>query len=361
MTFEKTKEELLQELLANISDDWQKTIGHTMYDFSFATAYSLEELSTDLQTAYEKTDVDNLTGDELTKWVLQRKGLIRKVAACGTTSLTVDGNFTVNEGDLFESEGGLQFEATETVTSTTTAAVNVQCTTTGSIGNIAADTITLMPVQIPGVTSVTNDNPVTGGYDEESDSELRTRYYEALQLPITSGNKYHYKKWAKEVTGVGDAKVFPLEYGVNTVEVVIIDSNKEPAGAELVAEVQEYIDPNFLGTGEGQAPIGAYCTVNAASALNLDISVSVTIAEGYDIAGVTTNIETAITSYLKGIAFLEDYISYAKVGSVIINTEGVSDYEDLLINSGTSNVSIGSKEVPLLNSLSVADSDNPSS
>lgn len=66
--------------------------------------------------------------------------------------------------------------------------------------------------------------------DQETDDELRARYYIKIQTPATSGNAYHYRLWSKEVSGVGDAKVYPLWNGNGTVKVLIIDSNK--TGAE---------------------------------------------------------------------------------------------------------------------------------
>ena len=35
-----------------------------------------------------------------------------------------------------------------------------------------------------------------------------------------AGNKYHYREWALEVTGVGDAKIFPRYNGPLSIKVV---------------------------------------------------------------------------------------------------------------------------------------------
>ena len=48
---------------------------------------------------------------------------------------------------------------------------------------------------------------ITGGYDAETDDELRRRYFEKVRSLVTFGNKYHYINWAKEVVVVGDANV----------------------------------------------------------------------------------------------------------------------------------------------------------
>ena len=346
--YSKTVDEIQAEILSNIPDTYQKTIGHEMWDFSRAVAGPISGLLSNQDVIYGKNDVDNLEGDELTKWVLQRKGIIRKLAAYATASLTVAGTFEIKAGDLFETTGGIQFEAVEDGTS---SPVQVKCLTAGSVGNVPAGSITIMPVTIPGVTSVINDAAATGGYEQESDPDLRQRYYEACQAPATSGNIYHYKIWAKEITGVGDAKIFPLEGGDNTVTITIIDSNKQPASTELVAEVQEYIDPSSAGIGAGQAPIGAYCTVEAATAKNIDISATITIASNYTFAQAYENAENAIKAYFAEIAFKQDFVSYAKIGNAIIASAGVYDYSDLLVNLGVVNIDLTTKEVPVLNSF----------
>ena len=94
------------------------------------------------------------------------------------------------------------------------------------------------PVTLPGLVSVTNEEAASGGFDEETDDELRERYFEKVSLPATSGSKYHYVMWAKEVSGVGDAKCLPLWNGNGTVKVVIINADKGAASSELISAVK---------------------------------------------------------------------------------------------------------------------------
>lgn len=53
----------------------------------------------------------------------------------------------------------------------------VRCNVSGTIGNIAANLANeIIGSSIPGITSVTNDNPTKGGLDSESDEELKVRF-----------------------------------------------------------------------------------------------------------------------------------------------------------------------------------------
>ena len=54
---------------------------------------------------------------------------------------------------------------------------------------------------------------------------MRARFYEKVRLPATSGNAYHYQQWALEVSGVGAAKVFPLDNGPGTVGILVVDND----------------------------------------------------------------------------------------------------------------------------------------
>ena len=75
---------------------------------------------------------------------------------------------------------------------------------------------------------------------------------------------------------MGGVQIYPLGHGDNTVDVVIIDADGEPADTELVGRVQAHIDPGSQGLGEGEAPIGAYCYVSGAEGVSVDLALTVT-------------------------------------------------------------------------------------
>ncbi|MFD1957332.1 baseplate J/gp47 family protein [Paenibacillus thailandensis] len=347
-------DDIFNSLLAAIDDKYDKTEGYIVYDLLKSVALVISQLDEEQKEAEELLDVDHLSGELLAKFIFQRTGIVRTAATNSIGQVTVTGNGTVTIGDLFETPDGIQFSAQETKTIAGSGSVNVKCTVAGAVGNVVINSITQMPVTISGITSVTNPNPTHDGFDAESDESLRNRYYTYLRTPATSGNKWHYYQWAKSISGVGDAKVFPLGSGDNTVDVVIIDQDKQPASPDLVAEVQEYIDPNSTGEGNGEAPIGAKCYVSSAEGLVINISLSVTREAGYSDDSIINNIKGSITTYLEGIAFASEYVSYAKVTEAILNSDGVIDCSSLLINSATANIPIGSRQVAIMGGVTLA-------
>ncbi len=259
----------------------------------------------------------------------------------------------VPEGTTFETLDGLvQIMSTEDVTllsGTMSIDVPVQAVNVGSDGNLQTDIILKqVGVAVSLVELWTVATPgLSGGTNEESDDTLRARYLAQIQLPATSGNASHYMQWALQVTGVGGAKIFPLWDGAGTVKVVIVDTDKQPAETELVTEVAEYI--------ETVRPIGAAVTVNSASGLEINVSATVILAPGAVLADVQDAFEAALEEYLQEIAFEQDYVSYARVGTILLSTDGVLDYSDLQLNSTTANVLLEDEEVPIIGTVSISE------
>jgi len=354
----KTQDELTADLINNMPSGYQTSTGFPIGDFFTAIGIVLKPFWNSIVSIYQMlTDLSNWDLSLLKIFCYERRNIIYKEASASSGYLTVTGDFSLNVGDQFQTSGGIIFEVTEATASTNeSASVPVQCTITGMSGNVAVNTITLMPITLTGVTSVTNETAFTNGYDEEGKSSYLQRYYDDLAMPIISGNKANYKKLAKECGGVGDARVVSLWNGDNTVKVIIINSNYINADDTLISEVQQYIDPYTLtdgvkvgwGEGNGQAPCGAYCTVVSATALDINISANVIYNSQYLKADVDSAISANIASYLKTVAFNQNYLSYAKIGESILNTVGVIDYNTLLVNSGTSNISIPDEDVAVL-------------
>ncbi len=331
-------------MMSGINDEYDKAKGEFIYDVTKPAAVEFASQQKKISEVQEKLDIENLTGDELTRTVYQRTGQSRKLATQATTTVIVSGaaGTIVRTGEMVGTDTIL-FTVIEEVTLNESglAHVRIQCNEFGQIGNVPANTIKNFPVSIPGLINVYNPEPVVDGYDEETDKDLRQRYYDKLQRPGKAGNKYHYREWALEVTGVGDAKVFPRYNGPLTMKVVVIDSNKLPAPSELVEDVRAHI--------EKEMPFGVEdLLVMSAVALLLNLTVAITLMPGFTEEVVKANIKKNITKHLKEIAFKTSFVSYAKIGALIIDSEGVFDYQDLLVNGSTANVAIPDDGVPVM-------------
>ena len=353
MDYRKSADSIQKELLSEIEDSYEKSKGYFLWDILKAVAVGIKNLLEKLQIVSDKLDIENIYGEERERFIFQRTGITRRQATFSEGVITVKGNGIVKKGDLFETEGLIRFKAVETVNVIEQADIIVKAVTAGAIGNVPMGSITKMPITIQGITSCTNHTATEGGYQQENDKDLLVRYYERLREPAPSGHIYHYKRWAKEVEGVGAVNVFPLWNGDNTVKIVIIDLERQPASDELVEKVQNYIDPNSTGTGQGQAPIGAYCTVESAKPKIINVSVLLHVSKYVVLEVIKKEIENKIIEYFKQIAFEQEYASFAQIGANILSVENVLDYENMTLNGLTQNITCQKYEVMILGEVTL--------
>lgn len=345
---DNTEKIIKNRMLDNIPSDIDKLEGSFVYDVVSPISMELAQVYISEDDILKRTSPFTALGTDLEK-ITKPYGVTRKDGGKAKTQIEVNSatGIVLRTGTLVQTIDGLKYEITGDVTITSTSAlIEVQAMDIGEKYNVPANVITQMPVKVNGITSVTNPNAVTNGYDVESDDSLRQRYFERLQTPATSGNKYHYKNWSKEVDGVGDAKVFPLWNGNGTVKVVIANSNKRAADSNLINNVTSYIENN--------RPLGADVTVVSAEEKPIDILATLVIdTKKYTIEATQTEIGNNLSKYFKENAFTTNYISYASIGNLIFNTEGVIDYNNFLVNNDNLNVFLEDEEVPVLGNLSL--------
>lgn len=349
-----TREEIKNRMLSQISDEYDKSEGSFFHDVINALATELETAYTDQNEILDQGFVETASGEYLDKKASEQ-GIYRKPPTKATTIVTIHGSEgVIVEEDMEVASDAASYVVKESKTIDVSGQVNVlvECEQAGTIGNVPVGAIKSFPRTIAGLNSVTNPNPVTNGYSGETDEELRKRYYNKVRTPATSGNKHHYRNWVLDVPGVGDARVIPLWNGNGTVKVVIIDSDKTGAEQELVDNVYQHIEEN--------RPIGVTVTTESATEVPININVSLTInTDNYATEQVKANIEENITLYLKEIAFLENYVSHAKLGSIILQSKGVLDYKGLTINGiggndEDPNIKIENQEVAVLGVITIA-------
>ncbi len=342
------KEIIQARMLSNISNEYDKKDGSFIYDVEKPVAIELGNLSIKVDEVLNNGFADTASGVYLDK-VVNEQGVFRKPSTKATGIVTITGivGAVITKGEMVASDS-INYIVTQdaVIPEMKIIDIPVECEVAGTIGNVPVGAIKYFPKTLEGLQTVTNKTVFSNGYDTETDDLLRERYYAKVRTPTTSGNKYHYLNWAKEVTGVGDAKVMPLWNGNGTVKVIVINSNKRAADTALITAVSEYIENN--------RPIGA--TVTTVSAVEKPININVTLvidSQNYALEEVKQTIEKNLTEYFKSIAFRDTYVSYAKVGNIIIESDGVLDYSNLLLNNGTANIAIDDDAVSVLGGVTI--------
>ncbi len=344
----KSLNEIADRLLAEIPATYDKTEGSFFYDAIMPVALEMSEayaqVADNLQLGFAQT-----TSGQYLDYRADEHGINRRAAVKATGQIIITGTpgTVIATGSLLATSAGIQFITTEnaTVAESGSVTAGIEAMAAGAAGNVPANAINTMPVTISGITAVTNANPATGGTDTESDAELLTRLLLRVRNPPTSGNSNHYRQWAFEVAGVSDVKVFPIWNGNGTVKVVIIDSNKGPATTGLVDDVAAHI--------EAERPIGAAVTVVSAAGVDINVAANLTLKSGYTIETVQPGLESAIANYLKSIAFVRDSVSYAIIGSLILDVDGVQDYTAYTLNGEVTNIPITAEQVAVLGTVTL--------
>lgn len=181
------------------------------------------------------------------------------------------------------------------------------------------------------------------GEDEEETEAFRYRLQIHVMEPPVNGNVSQYNEWLDAYDGIGKYKVLPCWNGVNTVKLLILNSNNNAASSELISEVQDYFDPptsiindtktssdypQGRGMGNGQAPIGSIVTVDTVIEVPVKIVCKVTLNEGYT---SPVGVKEAIDKYLKSIILSKSTIAYMPISAEIYNAESVEDIVSLTI------------------------------
>lgn len=186
--------------------------------------------------------------------------------------------------------------------------------TPGRQGNCAAGSIRVMATAAPGMSSVENPEPFTGGVDGESDKALRARLLESYGHISNGTNRAFYYDLAMSNEKVVSANVLPRRRGRGTVDVVV-----DCAGdaADVVAELAaEYTV---------KKEVNVDVQVSAAVAAVQNVSVAVQPEEGHSFEIVAEQCRAAIAAYLASLP-VGAPLYLAHLGRMLLDVEGVANY-----------------------------------
>jgi len=368
---EQTEENIMQRMLDRVPSDIDKSEGSFIWDAEAPVAFMLSEAAIWTQELLRRgfastaaSSDENFRSEDLDLRAAEH-GVTRRsaVQAIGRVIFTGEpgkvipaGTVVSTPADDVSGEASLEYETNllATLDHTGKAEVVIHAVVAGRGSNVPAGTITILSSSVSGITGVTNPAAVTGGANIESDTSLLERFYARVRNQGTSGNKAQYMQWAGEIAGVGASRVVPLWKGPGTVGIYLLDADKRAANSEIVAAVQNYIDPTQDGQGEGTAPAGPVITVMAAEEVPLNINVQLTLASNASPEEVRTLIQKGVTAYLKQLAFSDSLVRYTRIAAILLDIPPIIDYSNLTVN-GTSdkNIEIGASQVAVLGTVTV--------
>lgn len=292
-------------------------------------------------------------GEYLDLHAMQR-GLSRKAAIKASGVLTfsrtsaLDYDITINSGTICStaSTNGTRVITTQTVVlqaGNLTVDAPALAEIGGIAGNVAADTVTVLVTPPAGINSVNNALAFSGGYEQESDQELRTRLLDSYKNIPNGTNAAFYKAKALDYEDVYSASAIARAQGNGTVDIYVAGH-----GAVCSNLLMQQIEDDLNALRE----INVYIDVKAPTLVNVDIIASVVIKPGYVASDVIDECEEAITAYFNRLHIGEDVL-LADIGEVIYHIDGIANYDFDRISC--SDITITDTKLGILRNLTVSE------
>lgn len=346
---EQTEQAILERMLDAIRDDVGKRQGDIAYDLSDPAAQEFAQAYVALDQTLSYAFLNEDMPSDLLTLAAADLGVDRKpsVRAVGTVTFTGPVGQLVPQGTQVRTDGGVYFTTqADAILTNGTATAQVTAVLGGTGGNVLAGDIDTIVGDLTGVVSVTNPANFSGGVNEESDEALLQRAYDKVRKPATSGNGYHYEQWAKEVSGVGDAKAYPVWNGPGTVKVVLLSDDKRTPAPSIIEDTIAHI--------ASERPVGASVTVVGVTELPININATLTLASGATLAEAKADFEAALTEYLDTLAFADNLVRYTQIAALLLGVPRIIDYANLTVNGGTSNVQTTEEQVAVVGTVTLS-------
>lgn len=350
MAFENmTYESIMTRMINRVTNKYPNIDtreGSMVYNALAAAGAELAAMYVELENVLKETFVGTAS----------REYILRGCEQMGIDTSIFDASYGVHQAE-FDIEVPIgsrwncdlyNFVVTEFIGADTTTnyyTYKMRCETAGGAPNGTIGTLTPIDYLPTNMAHAELTQCIIYGEDEADDEVIRSKYFDIVNKVTTDGNIAQYEAWCNDYDGIGTCKIVPLANGANTVTVSILDGNNRAASTELINEFQKYIDPDASGMGDGVAPIGAHVTVNTATEKTIDVAATITLKAGYtntDIIGET------LVYLFSDMAYKRSTVPYMAVGAAILDVEGVDSISNLTVNDGTSDISLGTYEIPVL-------------
>jgi uncharacterized phage protein gp47/JayE len=392
--YDVTYENLLERMLARVSDKFDKREGSVIFDTHSPTAIELQILYTELNTI-----LTDAYGDTAAREFLILRCKERGITPYEATHAVLKGVFTPANIDVTGKRfniGEMNYIVTAKIAD---GEYQVQCETVGIVGNQYFGT--MIPIEyIEGLETAELTEILIPGEDEEDTEVLRKRYFDSFEEKAFGGNVRDYLEKTNAIPGVGSTKVTRIwnadirpaemiptaaveawytsiidtldaEVAVwlaavytaavekklttgGTVLLTILNSDFDvPTNDTLKNTVQEVIDPaENAGEGYGLAPIGHVVTIQYAKTKPTAIKTNITFDTGYSWSNLQTAIDAVIEEYLLELrkAWADsDHLTVriSQIETRLLTIKGIVDIDNTKINGAADNLILGKYEVPI--------------
>lgn len=377
---DKTFENLLNDMLVYVADrnpELDINVGSMIYT-------ALAPMALELETAYHKMDMimSETFLETASKEYLVKHGDQMGVELDEATCGHYEGEFNVDVeiGSRFNLDkfnyvviGKLTSPEAEDTEGYYTC--ELVCETAGSEPNGYLGDLT--PINdISNLSHAKLISVLEYGEDEEDTEAYRYRLQIHAKTGAIDGNVAQYMNWLINYDGIGKYVIKPGWNGLNTVKLMVTNSENGVCSDTFLEEVQNYFDPptgaindyyneqkgadypQGRGMGNGKAPIGAIVTVTTPNEVSVTVDCEVTLKSNFD---SPIGVEEAVDNYIKSITFDENKINYMPIWAEIYNTDSVDDIKKLIVtvNKGDQTIVMNMSDDDFISSVTIAEDEIP--
>lgn len=389
---------LIDRMLSNVSDDFDKREGSVIYDALAPAAMELANFYIALDMVMDEVFADSASYYYLIKRAAE-KGIYPKeetYALCKMEVLPTETPISV--GDRFNLNA-LNYMVTSVLGA---GAYQLTCETAGIAGNQQLGELLVIETQndVNDMQSAVLTEVLIPGEEEEDVEAFRERYLSSFASEAFGGNKQDYKEKVNDIDGVGGCKILRAwKSGYNpasmtpddavrqwfaqqsaatlgadvydwlsrvhmaadnklltvggTVKCYIITSEFKAPSSALVQNAQNLLDPDkTAGEGDGLAPIGHVVNVQGVREEPMDLSMSATYREGDSFASMKQSIEETIDGYFMELAETWSanahlIVRISQIEARLLLLEGILDISDVKINGTSGNITLAEDAIPV--------------
>lgn len=350
-----TEEEIHERMKANLPDDIDDMPGGFPYDFTMPAAIEKSEFINYHMARALMIAFPQYAWDDWLDLHGQQVHIARheEEYATGYVDVTGSAGTLIAAGTVFctpatDSSPALEYSADEDsiIGSDGVCKIAITAVQSGTVSNIAANTICIMAKPDKNIISVTNSEPVTGGTEREDNGDYYDRIAAEYENSMTYlGNDSDYVRWAKEA-GAGDCIVVSAADGPGTVKLVLVDRNGQPANETLIKDVYNYI----------VSPDDRAARLLPTACAKLSCVAATTVKITYECTGLTldgtTDIEQVKKDFKTAVATVYDkakndsLLRYNDVRPLLSEISGVKDFSAFTMNGSTVNIKLAQEEYP---------------
>ena len=214
--------------------------------------------------------------------------------------------------------------------------VPVVALTSGKEGNIFAGSIDVMPKPVIGIEYVINKKDILNGTDVESDSDLRERAKQALEIAgkatVTS-----LKSAVQGIEGVsGEVKVVEPD-GIPGEVHIIVSGGDEREIDRVIKETRS---------------AGIMAKHRRPEIVHIDIKLTILLFEGKDADKVKKHVDNLVHKYFDTLN-IDDDVILSRIIKSVLDVDGIRDVRDVTINGIKDNFEIKSDGKSELRTLEI--------